>query len=335
MAQIDLEPYLSGVSHPLNALDLATTNLTSPAVLAFALGFLAALIRSDLRFPEQVTSLLSTYLLLAIGIKGGAQIRDTALSDLALPLVATVLIGIVTPFVAYAGARLWVGLDSVNAASIAAHYGSVSAVTFTAAETFANNSHNIDEGFMAALVAALEVPGILVALLIALRKSSNSSIGHSMREVLTGRSVMLLVGGILIGVISSDSTSTMVEPLFKTLFPGVLVLFLLDLGTLAGQRLVTSRSISFKLVTFAIITPLIFGTLGVAVGTAIDMSVGGAMVLGAMTASASYIAAPAAVRIGLPNADVGLALTAALGITFPFNLIVGIPLYANLASSLG
>ena len=319
----------------MSALDLAATNLTSPAVLAFALGFMAALIRSDLRFPEQVTSLLSTYLLLAIGIKGGAQIRDTALSDLALPLVATIAIGIVTPFVAYAGARLWVGLDSVNAAAIAAHYGSVSAVTFTAAETFANNSHNIEEGFMAALVAALEVPGILIALLIAMRKSSNMSIGHSMREVLTGRSVMLLVGGILIGVIASESTTTMVEPLFKTLFPGVLVLFLLDLGTLAGQRLLTSRGISLKLVGFAIVAPLVFGTLGVAVGTAIDMSVGGAMVLGAMAASASYIAAPAAVRVGLPNADVGLSLTAALGITFPFNLIIGIPLYANLASSLG
>ena len=113
------------------------------------------------------------------------------------------------------------------------------------------------------------------------------------------------------------------------------MLFLLDLGTLAGQRLLTSRGISLKLVGFAIVAPLVFGTLGVAVGTAIDMSVGGAMVLGAMAASASYIAAPAAVRVGLPNADVGLSLTAALGITFPFNLIIGIPLYANLASSLG
>ena len=319
----------------MSALDLATTNLTSPAVLAFALGFLAALIRSDLRFPEQVTSLLSTYLLLAIGIKGGSQIRHTALADLALPLLVTVAIGILTPLVAYAGARLWVGLDSVNAAAIAAHYGSVSAVTFTAAETFANNANNINEGFMAALVAALEVPGILIALLIAMRKSSNSSLGHSMREVLTGRSVMLLVGGILIGVISSESTTKLVEPMFKTLFPGVLVLFLLDLGTLAGQRLVTSRGISLKLVVFAIVMPIAFGTLGVIAGTAIDMSVGGAMVLGAMSASASYIAAPAAVRIGLPNADVGLSLTAALGITFPFNLIIGIPLFAKLASSLG
>ena len=315
--------------------ELLSLNLGSPAVLAFALGLIAALLKSDLRFPESVTSLLSSYLLLAIGIKGGIQIRKADLGDLALPMVVTLVIGIIAPLVAYYGARRFVRLDVANAASIAAHYGSVSAVTFTAAESFTQAAGTIDEGYMAALVALLEVPGIVVAMVIASLVMGALPLKKAIHEVVTGKSVMLLIGGIAIGLIASTESMVKVEPFFLGLFPGVLCLFLVDLGTLAGQRLSTLRSAGWRIVAFAVAIPILFGALGVIGGTIAGLSVGGAAVLGAMAGSASYIAAPAAVRVGIPQADLGLSLGAALGMTFPFNLAIGIPLYHEIAKLLG
>lgn len=319
----------------VSASELLTLNLASPAVLAFALGLFAALLKSDLRFPESVTSLLSSYLLLAIGIKGGIQIRKADLGELALPMVAALVIGIVTPILAYYGARRFIRLDVANAASIAAHYGSVSAVTFTAAESFAQAAGTITEGYMAALVALLEVPGIVVAMVIASLALGALPLKKAIHEVVTGKSVMLLIGGIAIGVVASTESMVKVEPFFLGLFPGVLCLFLVDLGTLAGQRLSALRSAGWQMVAFAIATPVLFGVIGVVGGTLAGLSVGGAAVMGAMAGSASYIAAPAAVRVGIPQADLGVSLGAALGMTFPFNLAIGIPLYSELAKLLG
>lgn len=315
--------------------ELLSLNLGSPAVLAFALGLIAALFKSDLRFPESVTSLLSSYLLLAIGIKGGIQIRKADLGDLALPMVVTLIIGIIAPLIAYYGARRFIRLDVPNAASIAAHYGSVSAVTFTAAESFAQAAGTIDEGYMAALVALLEVPGIVVAMVIASLVMGALPLKKAIHEVITGKSVMLLIGGIAIGLIASTESMAKVEPFFLGLFPGVLCLFLVDLGTLAGQRLTALRSAGWRIVVFAVAIPILFGAMGVVGGTLAGLSVGGAAVLGAMAGSASYIAAPAAVRVGIPQADLGLSLGAALGMTFPFNLAIGIPLYHEIAKLLG
>lgn len=319
----------------MSATELLTLNLASPAVLAFALGLFAALLKSDLRFPESVTSLLSSYLLLAIGIKGGIQIRKTDIGDLALPMVAALVIGLITPVVAYYGARRFIRLEVANAASMAAHYGSVSAVTFTAAESFAQAAGTIEEGYMAALVALLEVPGIVVAMVIASLVLGALPLKKAVHEVITGKSVMLLIGGIAIGLLASTESMAKVEPFFLGLFPGVLCLFLVDLGTLAGQRLSAIRSAGWRMVVFAIAVPVIFGFFGVIAGTIAGLSIGGAAVLGAMAGSASYIAAPAAVRVGLPEADLGVSLGAALGMTFPFNLAIGIPLYSELAKLLG
>ena len=315
--------------------DLVSLNLGSPAVLAFALGVVATLLRSDLRFPEAVTSLLSTYLLFAIGLKGGMELRHASFGDIAWPTVATLALGLLVPVAAYTGARKFVRLGISDAASIAAHYGSVSAVTFTAAESFARAAGTLQEGFLPALVAMLEVPGIVVAMVLASRALGGRNLRSAVHEVITGKSIMLLVGGILIGTFATQSGLDKVTPLFKDLFQGVLVLFLLDLGTLAAQRLKTLRSVGMRLVVFAIGMPLVFGTIGVAVGTAAGLSVGGAAVFAAMVASASYIAAPAAVRVGLPEADVGLSLGAALGMTFPFNLAIGIPLFHEIAQRIG
>jgi hypothetical protein len=312
-------------------LELVGQNIGSPAVLAFILGALAVRLKSDLSFPESVTSLLSTYLLLAIGLKGGLRLREAALDDLLLPIVGTVALGIVTPAITYWVARRFLKRTPSDSAALAAHYGSVSAVTFTAAETFVKNAGTLGEDYLAALVAVLEVPGIVVALLIASRVLGKSTIKSAVHEVVTGRSVVLLIGGLVIGFVASEKSTALVEPLFVDLFAGVLVLFLLDLGVMAGSRLDAIRAAGAKLVVFAIALPVLFGFLGVVVGTAAGLSVGGVTVVATMAASASYIAAPAAVRIGMPEADGGLALGAALGITFPFNLVVGIPLYSELA----
>ena len=315
--------------------ELLSLNLGSPAVLAFALGLVATLLRSDLRFPEAVTSLLSTYLLFSIGLKGGIELRNATLGDIAAPTLVTLAIGLLVPVVAYRAARSFVGLGVADAASLAAHYGSVSAVTFSAAETFTRAAGTLDEGYLPALVALLEIPGIVVAMVIASRALGGRNLRSAVHEVVTGKSIVLLVGGLLIGCFANQKGIEKVEPLFKELFAGVLVLFLLDLGTLAAQRLKTLKEVGVRLVVFAIAMPLVFGTVGVLGGTIAGLSIGGAAVLGAMAASASYIAAPAAVRVGLPEADVGLSLGAALGMTFPFNLAIGIPLFHELANWVG
>ena len=320
---------------PMSTWDLVTLNIGSPAVLAFVLGFVATLLRSDLRFPEQVTSFLSSYLLFAIGLKGGLRLREAEVADLLAPVGMTVVLGLLTPLLAYLVGRRWLRLDVANAASIAAHYGSVSAVTFTAAESFARSAGTLGEGFMPALVALLEIPGIIVALVIAGRALGGRSIGKALHEVVTGKSVVLLLGGLVIGTVSPLESVAKVEPFFVDLFTGFLCFFLLDLGTLAGQRIADIRRSGMRLLTAAVAMPVTFGVLGVAAGTTAGLSVGGATVLGTMAASASYIAAPAAVRVGLPEADLGYSLGAALGLTFPFNLIIGIPLYAEFAELLG
>jgi hypothetical protein len=310
--------------------ELVVDNLTSPAVLAFVLGILAVAVRSDLRLPDQVGSLVSTYLLLAIGIKGGLRLRDADIADIWAPILATLALGVITPLITFVAARRFGRLDTTNAASLAAHYGSVSAVTFTAAEGFNRTSGILEEGFLPALVAILEIPGIVIALVIASR-TLGSPMRTALHEVITGKSILLLGGGLLIGSVGSPSAVDAVEPFFVTLFPGFLCLFLLDLGTLAGQRFAYVRRAGARLVALAVVLPILFGVIGAIAGTLTGLSAGGAAVLAIMAASASYIAAPAAVRVALPDADLGVGLGAAIGVTFPFNLVIGIPLFSEFA----
>jgi len=314
----------------VSATELVIENLTSPAVLCFVIGLLAVAVRSDLRLPDQVGNLVSTFLLLAIGLKGGTRLADASLDDIWAPVVVTLALGALTPLVAYLAARRFARLGVIDAAALAAHFGSVSAVTFTAAEVFARTTDPNIEGFLPALVAILEVPGIVIALVIAVRLSGSGRLREAVHEVLTGKSILLLVGGLAIGFVASDDAFAF----FVGLFPGMLCLFLLDLGTLAGQRFTYLRQTGGRLVLLSLVLPVVFGTVGVSLGAASGLSAGGSAVLGAMAASASYIAAPAAVRIALPRADVGLCLGAAIGVTFPFNLVLGIPLYTQLAQRL-
>lgn len=307
-------------------------NLLSPVTLAFLLGLLAVLVRSDLRFPEAATSLLGIYLLLAIGLKGGASLAGVPLESLLVPALATLALGVVTPLTSYAVLRRLGGLSRTDAAAIAAHYGSVSAVTFLAALAYVDALGWQVEGFFPGLVALLEVPAILVALAIAHAGGGGRSTRAAMGHVLSGKSVLLLLGGMAVGLACGHEGLARVKPFFVDPFQGVLMLFLLDLGLVAGQHLRHLRQAGRFLCAFALVAPVLHGALGVLAGSWAGLSVGGCAVLGAMTASASYIAAPAAVRMALPEANPAYYLTTALGITFPFNLTLGIPLYVELAS---
>mgnify|MGYP000548070220 FL=1 len=310
----------------MNSLDLAIENLTSPPVLAFVLGALAVILRSDLRLPDPIHTWISTYLLLAIGLKGGHSLKGSDISSLVMPATLTVAFGIAIPVIVFFVTTTLLKLNAPDAGSIAAHYGSVSVVTFTAAMVFAAEADFITEPFMTSLVAILEVPGIVVALVLASMKSESVNWRTAVHEVLTGRSVLLLIGGLVIGAVSTANSYSRVEPFFVGMFSGLLTLFLLDMGATVATRFATSGRPPLRMVIFAIITPIVFGSAGILAAHSIGLSIGGSAVFGIMAASASYIAAPAAVRIALPDADSGLSLGLALGVTFPFNLTIGIPL---------
>ena len=315
----------------MEALDLLRANLLSPVVLAFFLGAIAVWVKSDLQFPKEVYAALSIYLLLAIGFKGGQRLAETPLAMIAVPMMVTVALGVLTPAIAYAASR-WAGrLSVVDSAALAAHYGSVSAVTFAASLSFLDTKQVPYEGFMPALVAVLEVPAIVIAVVIArvagrAEGDAPTSWGTVLHEVLSGRSIVLLVGGLLIGYVSDPRAIERVSPFFVDLFHGVLVLFLLDMGIVAAERLREVGRGAWFLAGLGTAVPVVNGLLGALAGHAAGLSMGGTTVLGVMTASASYIAAPAAVRVALPRANPAYYLTAAIGITFPFNLTIGIPL---------
>lgn len=313
--------------------DIAVTNITSPAVLAFAIGVLAATWGTSLRLPPAIGSLLSTYLLVAIGFKGGIALAKTPMADLFTPALATVGLGVVTPIVAFWILRRLGRFGVPDAAAIAAHYGSVSVVTFTAATSAAVVAGLDPESFMPALVVLLEVPGIAIALLLAQRDAAGD-MREACREAMAGKSVVLLGAGLAMGAIATPTSAAGVEPLFVGLFPGLLALFLLDLGAMTGERLSDVRKSGPFLIGFALIVPVLFGALGLMAGAAAGLSAGGAAVLAVMAASASYIAAPAAVSIALPGANPALGLSAALGVTFPFNLVIGIPLFLGVSEAL-
>lgn len=308
-------------------LEAAIQNATSPPVLAFVLGLLAVAIKSDLRLPEALYQGLSIYLLLGIGIKGGVALSEANLSEVWLPILGTLLLGLVIPILAFWVVGKLTKLDSINKGALAAHYGSTSLVTFSAALIFLESQQVEYEGFVTTLLAILEIPGIVVGLLLASRGLGRGlDWGESLREIMTSKSIVLLAGGLALGLITGASGYQRIEPFFGGLFTGVLALFLLEMGIVAGRRLPDVKQAGLGLVVFSIGFPIFAGTLGVVVGTLTGLGLGGSMVLGVLSASASYIAAPAAVRLALPEASPGIYLTASLGITFPFNLIFGIPL---------
>jgi len=316
----------------MNWFEVLKGNLLSPIVLAFVLGIVARLVRSELRLPKDLYTSLSIYLLFALGLKGGVELSHVSLSTILAPAGVTLLLGFLTPVTSYLVLRHVGRFGEADSAAIAAHYGSVSAVTFIAAQTFVNAMGAVPEGFMPTLLTLLESPGIHVALAIgALRTNSGRPIRETMHEILTARTMMLLVGGLVIGWLIGDRGWHGIAPFFEGGFKGALTVFILEMGIVAAERLGDLRKVGFFLVGFGVGMPLVHGVLGVVLGSLAGLSVGGCTMLAAMAASASYIAAPPAARLNLPTANPTYYLTASLVITFPFNVTIGIPIYYEIA----
>jgi uncharacterized protein len=316
--------------------DAALTTLMSPPILFFLLGVLAAFARSDLTIPEPIAKGMAIYLMVAIGFKGGKEVALAGLSD---ELIIASLLGIALsftiPLVAYALLRRLARLDGINAAAIAAHYGSISIVTFiTAQEIFASLGLRI-EGYMVAVMALMETPAILTGLLLAGRHITRKpdaahDRGEVLREVLLNGSVVLLMGAFVIGIITGPKGFDVMAPLIDTPFRAVLCFFLLDMGLVAARRLADANVLNLRLVAFGLAMPVIGAVFGVAAGIAGGLPESSVAALAVLCASASYIAVPAAIRMTLPQANPGLYLTLSLAVTFPFNITIGVPLYVAL-----
>lgn len=316
----------------LSSATIAITNLTSVAVLVFIFGMLCARIRSDVRIPDSTYQMISIFLLFGIGLKGGHSLKSVTLQSVLLPGATTILLGIFIPCLAFMCLRAIKSLTDVDRGAFAAHYGSTSLVTFSAALLFLENAGIKVDGYVTALLTVLEIPGIIVGIYLG-SKNQNTKVewATTLREVITGRTILLLVGGLIVGFVTSHTGYTKVEPFFIGLQGGFLSLFLLHLGYNAGCNWQQLRDVGPGMAVFAITFPVLAGMIGVTAGYFSGMSLGSATILGVLAASASYIAAPAAVSIALPNAKGSLALVSSIGITFPFNLAVGIPLYLEFA----
>jgi hypothetical protein len=324
----------------MEILEAIRANLLSPAVLFFALGLIAALTRSDLKFPEPLYIGLTIYLLVAIGFKGGVAIAEAGIAKVWPPALAAMVLGALIPLWTFPLLRFGGKLSAVDAAAIAAHYGSVSAVTFIAATNYLKAINQPFESYATAFLAVMESPAILVGVILgklATRKPgevSGASLKQAMHEALFGRSIFLLVGALVVGALCGETGMKKVEAFFVTPFQGVLALFLLEMGIVAGRRLEDLKKVGPFLLGFGIVVPLVNGALGVYLGKLTGLELGGATLLGVLSASASYIAAPAAIRMSLPDANPTLYLTSALAITFPFNITLGIPIYLEIARKL-
>lgn len=305
-----------------------------PVILFFLLGVAAGLLRSELRLPAPVYEFLSFLLLLTIGLKGGVELSKQSLSDLLPQIGAVALMGFVMPLLAFPVLR-WVGrLPKADAASLAAHYGSVSVGTFAVAVAWLATRNVSFEEYMPLFVVILEIPAILVGVVLARGISRQTQWRRMGHEVFLGKSIVLLVGGLLIGWAVGEQGVAPIKPLFFDTFKGVLALFLLEMGLIAAGQIQVLRRYGLFLIGFGIAMPVVGGVIGAGLGLVLGLSLGGTALLATLAASASYIAVPAAFRLIVPEANPTLSLTASLGVTFPFNILAGIPLYHGIASLL-
>ena len=305
-----------------------------PVIWFFALGLIAGLAKSDLRMPPAIYDLLSMLLLLAIGLKGGVELARVPFEGLALQILAVLAIGFLAPLLLYPLAR-WLGrIGRADAASLAAHYGSVSVATFAVGVAFLVDREVTYDSQLPLFLVLLEVPAIVVGILLARRGRANLRWGKLLHEIFFGKSIVLLVGGLAIGWLAGPQGVKSLQPLFFDLFKGVLALFLLEMGLIAASQAKTLRKSGLFLVLFGVLVPVPLATVGALVGWSIGLSLGGTTLLAVLAGSASYIAAPAAIRIAVPEANPSLSLTASLGVTFPFNIFIGIPVYFGIASML-
>lgn len=311
--------------------DLAAANLISPPILFFALGLIAAFVRSDLNIPESVAKAISIYLVMAIGFKGGVEMASSPLDAAALAILAGIALSALIPFISFFLLRSTTKIDKTNSAAIAAHYGSISIVTFIAASDAGGALGFAAVGFMVAVAAAMEAPAIFTGLMLAGKREGGGR--NILAEIAFNGSIVLLVGAFLIGWATGERGMEPMAPFVQEMFRGVLALFLLDMGLVAGRGLLRqSKDLQLPVILHGLYMPLIGASLALAISWVIGLDVPAAALLMTLSASASYIAVPAAMRLALPEARPALALTLSLGVTFPFNLIFGIPLYYAAAS---
>jgi uncharacterized protein len=319
-------------------------NLLTPAIMFFSLGMVAQLIRSDLKLPADLTKSLTIYLLLSVGIHGGIELSHTNFGDALPSIIVALCLGFTFPLIAYWVINRIGKIDRLNAIAIAAHYGSVSAGTFLTAIAFLEGL-NIDyEKQPIIMLAIMESPATLIGLILASsvrKKYANNTILEStnrsdlIKEAFTNGSIVLLIGGLLIGDMASDKSLKAILPFFDQLFIGVLCVFLLAMGMEAGKKLSDFKVAGKFLIAFGVLMPIFSGLFGVVIGIyLLGFGVGGATLVGVLAASASYIAVPPAMRMAIPEANPSIYLTLSLGVTFPFNVIIGIPIFYNFAKIL-
>ncbi|MDR7124598.1 sodium-dependent bicarbonate transport family permease [Pseudotabrizicola sp. 4114] len=318
-------------------LSLAADNLLSPMILCFALGLFAALARSELTVPEAAAKALSIYLLFAIGFKGGVAVADHGVdARLIAALAAGVVLSFALPLVAFGLLRGMTRLSVTDAAAVAAHYGSISIVTFVTGASVLTAQGIASEGYMVAVAAAMEAPAIISALWLVSRAGNGAKRMDAdlWREILLNGSIVLLVGSFVIGMVTGQEGMVRIESFIVSPFQGVLCLFLLDMGLVAGRGLRASKGVlSLGAVAFGFVMPVIGAGAGLAAGLILGLSTGGVALMMVLAASASYIAVPAAMRVALPEANPSVYLTLSLGVTFPFNLTLGIPAYVAIAQA--
>lgn len=310
---------------------LIVSNILNPPVLAFFLGVLAVLVKSDLEIPAPIPKLLSLYLLFAIGFKGGVELVKSGINQqVILTLLAAMIMACVVPIYTFFILRL--KLDTYNAAAIAATYGSISAVTFITASSFLTQLGMAFDGFMVAALALMESPAIVVGLILVNIFSKNQNEqefvwSEVLQEAFLNSSVFLLVGSLFMGILTGEHGWQTLKPFTQDMFYGVLTFFLLDMGLLAARRIRDLQTTGVFLILFAILVPIFNAGIALLIAKAIGMSQGDSLLFSVLCASASYIAVPAAMRLTVPEANPSLYVSTALAVTFPFNIIVGIPLY--------
>jgi len=305
-----------------------------PVILFFVLGLVAGLARSDLRLPPAIYELLSILLLLAIGLKGGVELSRQSMADVLPQMLAVVGMGFVIPLLVFSALMLTRRIDRPNAAALAGHYGSVSVGTYAVGVAFLASIGVAFEAHLALFLVLLEMPAIVVGIMLARGVSRDTQWGRLLHEIFFGKSIVLLMGGLLIGWVAGPEGIEPLEPLFIDSFKGVLALFLLEMGLLAASQAGEIRRRGLFLVSLGVLAPVPLAVIGAVLGWLLGLSVGGTTLLAVLAGSASYIAAPAAMRIAVPEANPSLSLTASLGITFPFNIFIGIPVYYAIAGYL-
>lgn len=324
----------------MDILQLFEQNLLTPAILFFVLGVTAGFFKSDLEIPNSISRYLSIYLMMAIGFKGGVAIAQagTITTQMWMTMLAGIALGFIQPFIAYALLKLTTRIDRITAAALAAHYGSISMVTFVTAVTFLNTNNIIYAGYIVAVLALMEAPAILSGLFIAHKADPRTMHPEESkklrREIFTNGAILLLFGSFIIGWATGESGMEKMHGFLVTPFQGILALFLLDMGLLVSKNLHQLKRFTWPLIAFGIYMPLLGAAAGLGIASLLGLDEGTGMLFTILCASASYIAVPAAMRLALPEAEAAIYVPMSLAITFPFNIVVGIPLYFSLSTYL-